>query len=161
MLDSIAEEILKGVFSNLKIEGHPFLSNFIRGLLIGLVLFLFVCVFNDLVQYHALTTARMQRGFIISFGFGMLLALVLNFFLLCKQQLGFLGRHPYLTNLIRGLLAGLIGFLMFTILGGEINNEVLSLEYLQRGFILFFGLGMLLTAVLDFIQFYRWFFEAY
>lgn len=44
MLDSIAEKILKGVFSNLKIKGHPYLSNFIRGLLIGLVHIIPVCM---------------------------------------------------------------------------------------------------------------------
>lgn len=127
----------------------------------GLVAFFFVCVLGDLFQDHTLAIARIQRGLSLCLGGGLLLSLMLNFILLCKQPSGFLGRHPYLTNLVRGVLAGLIGFLMFTVLGGIINHEVFSIEHLQHGFILFFGLGMLLTAILDFIQFCRWFFEAY
>ena len=161
MLDFIAEDILKSIFNDLKIEGRPYLSNFVRGLLIGLVAFFFVCVLGDLFKYHTLATARMQRGLSLCLVGGLLLSLILNFLLLCKRPTGFLGRHPYLTNLIRGILAGLIGFLIFTILGGIINHEVFSIEYLQRGFILFSGLGIALTAILDFIQLCKWFFEAY
>lgn len=161
MLDFIAEDILKGIFNGLKIEGRPYLGNFVRGLLIGLVAFFFAWILGDLFQYHTLATARMQHGFSLCLGGGLLLSLILNFLLLCERPSGFLGRHPYLTNLIRGVLAGLIGFLMFTILGGIINHEVFSIEYLQHGFILFSGLGIALTAILDFMQLCKWFFGAY